>query len=365
MRLDGYISARQATLFIWFTILPTAILFLPQMLAKKSQQDAWLAIILAALPALAVSACVYLLSRRFPRQTLWQMLEFILGRPLGRFFGFLYVWFFLHLNAVVVRQFGEFLTTAVMTETPLLVFAVTITAVSIYAARNGLEVLARAMEFIMPLMVFFMMAVLFLTAPEMSGRHLLPLMSRGWHPVLQGAFLAAGWLGEVVLLAAIVGFINPPEGLRSSILFGLAGTLFFLAAVTIGSIMIFGAAETGRLSFPAYSLARQVSIGEFLERIEVLFMAIWVGGVFIKITILLYVTATGLGTLVGLTDYRPLLLPLGALTVALSVWLHEDVTHLTNYILRVWPSWSLIWEMFLPALFLLLSLILDKKGEGA
>ncbi|MDN5362830.1 MAG: hypothetical protein PWP70_1877, partial [Moorella sp. (in: firmicutes)] len=143
MREEGYISARQAAILLWFAILPTAILFLPSLLALQAQQDAWLATIMAALIAGVVALIVYLLAYRFPHYTLFQYCELILGRWLGKTTSLIFILAFLLLNAVVIREFSEFLTVAVMPETPSLFFTISIAVVAVYAARNGLEVIAR------------------------------------------------------------------------------------------------------------------------------------------------------------------------------------------------------------------------------
>jgi len=83
------------------------------------------------------------------------------------------------LNAVVLREFSEFLVAAVMPETPSLVFALSIMAVAVYAARNGLEVIARCADYLLPFMVAFALTIVLLALPEMRLEHLFPLGERG------------------------------------------------------------------------------------------------------------------------------------------------------------------------------------------
>ncbi|GAA3328160.1 hypothetical protein GCM10020331_071010 [Ectobacillus funiculus] len=45
---------------------------------------------------------------------------------------------------------------------------------------------------------------------------------------------------------------------------------------------IFGPIEAAHLTLPVYSLVRMISIGNFLERIEAIMVAVWIGLIFIK-----------------------------------------------------------------------------------
>lgn len=362
IREEGFIHARQAAILMWFNVLPTAIIFLPSFLARRAQQDAWMAVIVAILLTLPLGFILTWLGTRFPHLTLFQYSEIILGKALGKIISIFYVLALIQLNALVLREFSEFLVSAVMPETPLLVFTVTLVVVAVYGARNGIEVISRSAEFVMPLMVLFILTILSLVTPEMSLRNLFPLLERGIRPVLAGAVVVLGFTGEISLLAGISGFINPPQGIKMSVILGLVGVFFFLVLVVLGGILVFGSAETARLTFVVFSLARMVSIANFLERIEVLFMAIWVAGVFIKVMLNLYITSLGLATVMGLTDFRPLCAPLAALIVALSVLLFKNISHLLFYLEEIMPIWALLWAFGIPVFLAVVAAFERNQG---
>ena len=365
MREEGYISPRQAAVLLWFAILPTAILFLPSLLALRAHQDAWLAVIIATLAAGIPSLCIYLLARRFPHYTLFQYCELILGKPVGKMVALCFVLAFFLLNSLVIRQFSEFLTTAVMPETPYLFFACSIVAIAIYAARQGLEVIARCTDFIMPLLVAFIVIILLFATPEMTTSNLLPVMEYGLRPVLSGALVSWSYMGQVVILTAYGAFLNSPRALGLSLVTGLAGIAFFLGLVTIGTIFVFGPYEASRQIFVGYNLARVVSLGQFFERIEVLFLAIWVAGVFIKIALNLYVTALGLATVTGLKEFRPLVASLGALNIVISVIIYKNLSEIRSDLLMADPGWTLAWQLLPPVLLLVVAWLRGKRRTGS
>jgi len=92
---DGIISNRQAVLLIVSTILPTSIMFLPAMISKEAQQDAWISIIILTAFGVVVGLIIASLGMRFPGQTIIQYSEVILGRPLGKIVALIYPLFFI------------------------------------------------------------------------------------------------------------------------------------------------------------------------------------------------------------------------------------------------------------------------------
>jgi len=69
MREEGYISARQAAILLWFAVLPTAILFLPSLVILGAGQDAWISLLFSVLLGVGTAIPVYLSSQRFPHHT--------------------------------------------------------------------------------------------------------------------------------------------------------------------------------------------------------------------------------------------------------------------------------------------------------
>lgn len=68
-----------------------------------------------------------------------------------------------------------------------------------------------------------------------------------------------------------------------------------------------------------------------MERIEALIILIWIAGVYLKISFSHYLSAVSLQQVFGLKGYRPLLAPLAALIVVLSVFFFENILEMTRF----------------------------------
>jgi len=348
------------------TVLPTAILTVPAVTVKHAGQDAWVSIMIATLAGLLVVRLAVSLSLRFPGKTLVEYAPDILGNFLGKIVGFLYIWlYFLYIGSGAAREFSVFLVSAVMPETPALVFCMAGVAVVAYAARNGLEVLSRLNQLFIPV-TGLLFIVFLLSAKDMKLTRVLPVFDAGLLPILKGAVTPAMWLGEIVTLMMIIPYLNEPKkaGRVAALSVLLCG--FFLTVSVLEALFIFGPNLAGRYIFPVYNAVRVVSLANFLERLESVIVAAWVLGGFVKVGVFYYAAVLGSAQCLGLKDYRPLVLPVGVILVALAVLLHgENIVEVFSYIPQVEvPFLLLVFEAGLPLGLLTVALLRRKGGKS-
>ncbi|MHB1043165.1 MAG: GerAB/ArcD/ProY family transporter [Eubacteriales bacterium] len=361
---QGKIDSSQAVMLMMTMVLPTAILTVPALTVKFARQDAWLSIIAATLAGLLIARLVVSLSLRFPGKTLFEYAEEILGRVPGKIVGLLYIWWFLHMNALVIREFGVFLVTAMMPETPIIVFHIVGVAVVAYMVRNGLEVLSRVNQLFIPI-TGLLVIIFILSTKDMKLVRLLPVFDAGLIPIVKGAAVPASWLGEIVTLTMIIPYLKKPKEAHRVAALSILLISFFLTASILEALLIFGPHVAGRWVFSTFNAVRVVSIANFLERLESVIMAGWVLGGFVKVGVFYYAAVLGSAQWLELKDYRPLVAPVGVILVALSILIHEGVVDLLDFLARVWPPYALIvFQVGIPLTLLIVALARGKGGKG-
>ncbi|MBS4030145.1 MAG: endospore germination permease [Clostridiales bacterium] len=357
----GKISPRQAGELMFITLLATVILLVPEITADLAGHDAWLATFVGSLFGLLTVGIIAWLGLKHPGKTIYQYAESVLGKYPGKLVGLAYVWIFLHLAAMVVRQFGDFLTTSFMVLTPLSVFNISLTALAALAVIMGLEVITRMSEFIILLVVSFLLLVITLSIGNWELNQLLPFMKDGIMPVLRGAIVPAAFHGEIVVLAVLIPFLTRPKAAFLSGTAAVTASALLLTMAVVGTLAVFGPELTTSFRFPIHLFVRSINIGKVLTRFEVVVMVTWVAGVFIKISVLYYCAALGTAQVFGLSEYRSTVLPLGVLITALSVLLFEDIAELVSFLAQAWPRFSISVYFFgLPFLLLLVTVIREK-----
>lgn len=112
--------------------------------------------------------------------------------------------------------------------------------------------------------------------------------------------------------------------------------------------------------YPLMAAARYVSLANFFENSESLVMAIWIIGAFVKISVFFYVIVLGSAQLMDVTDYRPLVWPIGFLIVLFSFWGIPNMI-VFNYLDETsLPYYGFFMQILLPLLLLLIAKLRNK-----
>ena len=361
----GKISCTQTVYLLINLVGATAVVFLPAITAQDAGRDAWMVPVLTTLPGIYLALVIASLGKRHPGQTLIQYLQTALGSWLGKAAGLFYLFYFLHTNALIIREFGELMVTIIMPRTPLVVFHVTILLLCAWAIRGGLEVLARVMEFTWPVILILFMTAILLTANEIDPLRLLPVLENGLMPVISASLAPTGWRGEIILLAMFLPFMTRPREGGLCAIIAVVAIGFILTADAMINTAVFGPVVE-RMTFPAFSLVRTVSVANFIERIDAVLVAVWVIGMFGKIALFYYAAVLGAAQLANVKDYRPLVVPVGVLLAALSIYVAGNSRELVEHIAQIWPLFAYLFEYIAPTLILILTAVKGRHtGSGS
>ncbi len=136
-----------------------------------------------------------------------------------------------------------------------------------------------------------------------------------------------------------------------------------LSAVNFITLSLFGNL-TSTFTYPFMNAVRYISIAEFLQHLESVVMAIWVAGTFVKISVFYYAIVLGAAQWLGLSDYRPIVFPIGFLLVMMNIWSAENLQQLTHFISTSWTIYSFFIQLLIPLFLLVIAGIGKKKVKG-
>lgn len=358
---EGRITYKQLILLIFLSRIVTSLSFLPGLQEPPANQDLWLSDLLYFPIQLSLALPVYFLWKRFPDKTIIQYSQIIAGK-LGRLIGLLIIWYFLHYTALTLVQYSLFLTSAVMEETPVIFFMLTLILVCAYAIRKGLEVIGRLAELFAPIIMITLILFFALEAKDMNLKLLTPVLEKGFFPVIQGSFINASKTLEILGLAMLLPYLNNRQKVKSVFIFSFALASLYFVLLTLPVITMLGLEVAKSRSFPCFSVIRIINVGDFLNRIESIHMAICSLGAFIKISFQYYLTVLGLSQLLNLRDYKPLVLPIGTIIIPLGLLIGPSLVELQEFSsYKIFMGYSYFFILLIPSL-LLLTAIIRKKG---
>ncbi|WP_078381785.1 GerAB/ArcD/ProY family transporter [Sutcliffiella halmapala] len=348
-------------LFIFFEIGTSIVIAI----ATEAKQDAWIAVIIATVVGL-VLMCIYYKSFKLKQGTLYELLSHSFGRHLSKLLKYAYIVYFLYCSCRVLRDFNELLVSAVLPNTPIEFTSFLFMAVVVYIIYFGLEVFSRTTTIFAPYMFLFLATItLFLWVNgSIDLSHLKPVLADGMGPVYRSLFpeLLTFPFGELIVFTVIFPQVkNISKSIKPLLLAILISGIIILFYLIL-NISVIGPTSYARTTFPLLSTAREISIANFLERLDALVVFIVMLGVFVKVSIYFYCALKGLESIYKL-PYRYFAFPMGMLTATFSVVIAYSFNEHIIEGLEIVPLYLHIpFQYILPFLVFIILLIKSKKG---
>ncbi len=361
MKDKGKISPAQLRILMVIAILGTIVLFLPTLVAAAAKQDGWLSIIAGVAGGYAGAVVVLALGKRFPNQSIIEYSEVILGKFLGKTVSLILILYLILLNLIIIREFGEFLVLAIMPSTPITVFIVVILLLAVYASAGGLEVIARTNEIFFTPTIAVILLIFALAVKDFDPGNFLPVLENGPVPVLKGAMPSLAFFGEIFLITFLYPKVNNPGQIPKVTYQALAIVGGIMVLDMIAVLAVFNPEKAARLVLPSLTIAKNIRVAQFIEHLEALVVFIWISGVFIKITIFLYVTALATNQWLGLNRQRLLNWPLAAILAPLAVYFFPNSLALAKFIEKASFPYLYSFEIGIPLLLLIVAAMRGKR----
>lgn len=295
---------------------------------------------------------------------LYDVCETLLGRMGAWMISLYFCTAFFANYVVILRQFAE---NTLLTALPKADFFIIIGAYAVVAGiivYLGIEGMSRASYLILPFAVTALMAVLVLLAPFYNIYHLFPLQGNGIFEVLTyGASIAGVNIG-IFGLAVIANSFQNRKTLKNSGVYGMGLSAGLRGFSVFIYILTFGMPVAKEKMLPFFEMARLVYLSRYLQRVEALFILLWVIIGVLAAAASLYFGLYLITRLFRLPSYRPLILSISVILCMLSTIPPAvgEVVMLYSYLIKTYFNLG----VYAVPLVLLLALLFQKrKGKAA
>jgi spore germination protein (amino acid permease) len=355
----GTISPRQVFFILTMLLTGIYILILPRHLVLIVGTDGWLVLLAGGLVSAIMLFFINRVSRKFPDKTVVEFAPLVLGGVLGRIFGILLVAYYTFLAAVSLRIFAEMLKSALLPDTPRWIVLVGLIALVAWIVQNGLEDIARFTELLAPVILLLLISVLLGNLGNMEAIRLRPVLHTYPSALFEGLISSLSYFGVIIILLMLYPYVNAPKKLTLTSLAALVFAVSITTSFFLGTVATFGVYETGRMAWPVIELVKMERIGELLERLEALFLSLWLSIAFINVSVLSFCSISGWTQVLKKKNYRKLTYPILFFLLILSLWPKDLLDLLGLY--KINFTYGFVITLIVPLFIMIVSLF--YKGE--
>lgn len=362
MNSEGNIGTFEAicltTLILTNKVFFTSIAFIVQ----KTGTAAWYATLISCAVTLILFFFLYLLLRRFPGKDIPQIYELVLGKVVGKLVVFIFCILAIYYSGSNLREFVEMIKVYNLPITPTSIIMASFLLVAVIISSYGFECIGRICAvFFIPIAAGLLL-ILLLASPEYNFNLLKPVGGYGVDVTLINGFLRISAYMEFTVLSIVTGAIGGHINFKKigiiSIL--LAGIIFSVSIICY--LMTFGYSSGSENISGIFELSRSIYFNRFFQRVESVFLFIWVISSVITTTVTFYIGVLIYCKTFSIKNHRPLLLPFAILTfiVAILPRSMQEIAQINVVFLRQYSTFVVITPSII---VLIISWIFKKRGK--
>ncbi|SEP44001.1 GerAB/ArcD/ProY family transporter [Propionispora vibrioides] len=261
-------------------------------LGIDANEDAWLAILTAMFFGFLLLWIFTEIHRRYPDRNLVEIIQQTFGNwlaiPLAMLYGLEFFW----IATLNFREFGELISMILLPNIPLSMILIIFMITVVYVLFLGCEVLARMGEIMFPIVVFFIIATIFLISAsgEVSLHRLQPVLGSGVGPVLKAAIPAVlnFPFGEMVVFFMYWPFAREKKLVRKTSMFVTATIGVLLSSVLALMVAVLGVPLVKISTIPIYEVIKLINIMDIITNLDSIATVVMFIGGFFKMAIHFY-----------------------------------------------------------------------------
>jgi spore germination protein len=343
------IGTDQLTVLVANFIFTGTLISLPQSLAELSGQNSWYVPIVGFL---MMGAFIYVLlgsKQQLPKFSK----KFLAGKRtiLEKMFLVVFATLFVSTFIRDVRGLVDFIATVLLPTTPIDVLTILAILIIVYLASGGLEVIARVTAIHFGVLAIIILVLPFMMLNEINVGNFQPVFSQTFIPdVTKSSFILFSWVGEAIFILLLIGNMEDVRKTRRAAVKGIGAGMFLLAILLALMVAVLGVDIVKASSYPSHQLIQQINLTDFLDRLDLVIVTVWIPAFITKISLDLYLINRCL-TSGRHQDVNVIIVPLGIALGMLSILLFRNNMEHLQFSFYTWAAWGLGFELLIGILF--------------
>ena len=348
-------------IMILLTIIAThTVLSLPKTLLSVTKSATILNIAYVTVLALLLVIFIVHLFRKFPGMDILDVTEYLAGSFIKKILGILFISYFLVSSSILLRNFCECLKIIYFPDTDFLFLILLFVIAVCMANRFSFSATLKTNLLVVPIVLASVIFLFLANFRNFTPERIYPILGDGfWNTFVIGIGNISAF-GGIAYLYFLPSLLKKPEQYKKIAITSIIITGIYLLLTVASILFMFSYFITEDEIMPLFSAARYIEFGTFFQRLESVFLLIWISAFCCYLSIVMKFSMHILQKITSLKDGNPLIPCIGLCMLAIALF-PENYAISKFYETTIYRY--LIWGFVLLANVLLLILANLKKRK--
>ncbi|SHE64145.1 Spore germination protein [Tissierella praeacuta DSM 18095] len=282
--MNEKVSSRQAIFIITISRITTVLTIMSPVYMSPANQDVWISIILSFFYTILTCVPLLFLANKFKEFTIIGYMEKILGKILGKIVGILYAIFFATIAIFFSYISVQMIRASFLSDTKTYIIILFLIASCLYIVSKELVVILRFSELMVPIILVSLIIFIFLGYNNMDFKLLLPIYKDStFLDINIGAMQLSLVFIDIYSLTMIVPSLEDKKRINEIFIKASIISLLFVLGTVLATQSSLGVEQVKHFNYPFLAYIRNIRAYFTFERIESIYIFIWIIAMIIKI----------------------------------------------------------------------------------
>lgn len=261
---------------IMIIIINHIILYLPKIILSDLQSSAPLNVIYISIVAFIIVCIILKLLKNFPNLDIFDISKFLGGNILKIIIGLIILLYFIFISSITLRNFSENLKIIYFQKTPISLLIIAFIIAIITTNNLGSKSIVRANLLIIPVVLFSILFICIGNSSNFCINRIFPILGTGFAPTFLSGLSNLFAFGGIIFIYLIPSKLENTKDLKKISIISITFSAIYLFFSVVSLLMMFPFLPSTEQVMPLYLLTRYIEFGRFFQRLDAIFLLIWI-----------------------------------------------------------------------------------------
>jgi len=302
INLDVKAGNRIRAFYLFFIIISAQISVgitgIPKFILKETQQDAWIAILMAFVFMLIVVGAMFFMLTQYQNTDIFGIQVDIFGKWIGKLLGTIYIFYFTLGILAILLTYIQIIQIFIYPTMSSFVMASLLLTLVVYSVLGGIRVIVGVI-FIFTILSSWILFLLYDPISRMEMTHLLPIFQSPMPELLNGARASTFTFLGIEAILVIYPFIENKQHAKRSTILGICVSTLIVLLVTMISLGYYSSEDFEEINWSVLRLFKGISF-PMIERLDYVVVVEWMMVTLPTIIFIMWMTTHGMKRLYGI-----------------------------------------------------------------